>query len=274
MACKRFAILLSLSSAVMGQTFTDCNPLEKTCPPEPALGAYQIAHSFSSGACSDFTDLAGSSVAYSTEGALFSIGAETSAPTIAGNKYIFFGRVEVELVASPGTGIVTSVVLQSADLDEIDWEWLGGDNAQVQTNYFGKGDTTTYDRGMFHPVASPLGVPHKYTIDWTPARIQWMIDDVVVRTLNYADAKGGTRYPQTPMEVKLGTWCAGGTKSSPGTVQWAGGYTNFKEAPFNAWYKSVVVIDYAGGSSPCTQDVQQYAYGDRSGSYQSIQIIR
>jgi Glycosyl hydrolases family 16 len=37
------------------------------------------------------------------------------------NHYIFFGRVETWLKSAPGQGIVSSIVLESDDLDEIDW---------------------------------------------------------------------------------------------------------------------------------------------------------
>lgn len=50
-----------------------------------------------------------------------------------------FGRVDIQLKAAPGAGIVSSFVLQSDTLDEIDWEWLGADPDEVQSNYFGKG---------------------------------------------------------------------------------------------------------------------------------------
>lgn len=52
-----------------------------------------------------------------------------------------FGKVEVVLKAAPGAGIVSSFVMQSDDLDEIDWEWLGSDPDEVQSNFFGKGMT-------------------------------------------------------------------------------------------------------------------------------------
>ncbi len=41
--------------------------------------------------------------------------------------------------AAPGAGIVSSVVLESDDLDEIDWEWVGATAGEAQSNYFGKG---------------------------------------------------------------------------------------------------------------------------------------
>ncbi|VUC31553.1 unnamed protein product [Clonostachys rosea] len=246
MIAKSFFAAAALAFSVSAQTSTTCNPLETNCPAAPALGNQQFYYEFKNGDSADFNNLGGTNFSYdANNGCLFNIDSAGQSPTIALKKYIFFGRIDVELQASPGVGVVTSVVLQSADLDEIDWEWLGGDNAQVQSNYFGKGD-----------------------------KVDWLIDNVVVRTLNYADAKGGSRYPQTPMEIKLGTWVAGLPSASPGTVEWAGGMTDFSKAPFDAWYKSIKVVDYAGGSAPTTDNVQEYVYGDRSGSYGSIQIVK
>jgi beta-glucanase (GH16 family) len=114
-----------------------------------------------------------------------------------------FGRVEVTMQAAPGTGIVTSIVLESDDLDEIDWEWLGGDTTQVESNYFGKGNTTSYDRAIYHTVDTPQATSHTYIIDWTEERIEWIVDTTTVRKLAYADANGGIDFPQTPMVIKL-----------------------------------------------------------------------
>jgi beta-glucanase (GH16 family) len=185
---------------------------------------------------------------------------------------MFFGRLEVELNPAPGKGVVTSVVLQSDVLDEIDWEWVGGDIDQVQTNYFSKGDTSTYDRGAYHPVKGAVGTPHIYTIEWTAEKIDWIVNGAIVRTLKASDAKGGKAFPQTPMEVKLGTWVAGRKDAPDGTVEWAGGYTDFSNAPFNAYYKSVKIVDYAGGSGPASGPVRQYVYGDKSGDWESIVV--
>ncbi|KAF9734255.1 hypothetical protein PMIN06_003067 [Paraphaeosphaeria minitans] len=97
--------------------------------------------------------------------------------------YIFFGKVNIIMQASAGTGMISNVVLMSDDLDEIDWEWSGnnfGDfssQGKVQTNYFGKGVTGWYDRGTTVEVQQPQAQFHTYSIDWNPDRIIWSIDE-------------------------------------------------------------------------------------------------
>lgn len=152
---------------------------------------------------------------------------------------------------------------------QIDWEWLGGDTTQVQSNYFSKGDTTTYDRGAFHTVFEPQAAVHKYSIEWNKNVVEWIIDGQVVRTLKATEVKG---FPESPMQIKLGTWCAGGSQTELGTLQWSGGLTNFSKAPFDAYYKSVTIVDYAGGNGPAIKGVKEYVYGDHSGSADSIEI--
>lgn len=146
---------------------------------------------------------------------------------------------------------------------------MGGDTTQVQTNYFSKGDTSTYDRGGFSSVGSPQTTFHTYSIDWTPQALNWLIDGNVVRTLTYGDASGGATYPQTPMQIKLGTWDGGAPGEAPGTVEWAGGYTNFANAPFTGYYKSITITDNSNGVAGATE----YVYGDNSGTYSSIKVI-
>lgn len=265
------ALVLAASSLVSAQTFTDCNPLKKTCPADPAFGDGVHECDFTKGECDVFHGMIGTKLEYDGKGAHFIINKESDAPTVRSDNYLFFGRVEVVMQAAAGQGIVTSAVLQSDDLDEIDWEFVGGDDAQVQTNYFYKGDTTTYDRGAYHPVAAPLTSYHTYVIEWNSQAVNWIIDGAIVRTLSAADA--GDNYPQTPMQVKLGTWVAGGKNTAEGTVQWAGGYTDFKKAPFEAYYKSVKIVDYAGkDSADQNPGAKEYVYGDKTGSWESIVV--
>lgn len=54
-------------------------------------------------------------------GAEFTISEQGDAPTIESEFYIFFGHVDVKMRAANGTGIVSTWILESDDLDEIDW---------------------------------------------------------------------------------------------------------------------------------------------------------
>lgn len=246
----------------VAQTYTECDPLEEECDPNKALGS-TVSIDFTEGYSDMFTVASKPNrVDYSPEGMHFTIAQSGDNPTIDSDFYIMFGRVEVVLQAAPGTGIVSSFVLQSDDLDEIDLEWLGGDTAQFQTNFFSKGDTTTYDRGQFHDVKVPQAMFHNYTIDWTDSHLTWMLDGQVVRVLESSTPAG---YPQTPMMIRIGSWAGGDPSNSPGTIEWAGGATDYTEGPFVFTVKSIFVQDYSSGT--------EYQYGDQSGTWTSIQAI-
>ena len=241
------------------QTYSSCSPLTQSCPADPALGR-SISVDFTSGSSNEFTGLGNPT--YDSNGAGFTVTQGGDAPQINSNWYIMFGKVEIVMKAAPGVGIVSSVVLQSDDLDEIDWEWLGANNDEVQTNYFGKGDTTTYDRGGTSQVSDTQGEWHTYTIEWTEEQIVWSIDGTTARVLGVADADTN-QYPQTPCQLKIGSWSAGDPSNPQGTVTWAGGPTDYSQGPFTMYVQSVSVVDYSTGS--------QYIYGDQSGDWDSIE---
>jgi beta-glucanase (GH16 family) len=271
MFAKLTATSVVLATLASAQTFTACDPTKKACPADPALGAEVKTIDFRKGATDFFHIADGTKLTYdANDGALFTIASEGQAPTITSSKYIFFGKVDVVLKASAGVGVVTSVTLQSDDLDEIDWEWLGGDSTQVQTNYFSKGCTEVYDRGGYSPVSNPQSGFNTYTIDWTPQSVKWIINGAVVRELVATNAKGCDGFPQTPMQVKLGTWVAGRKDAPQGTIDWAGGLTDYSKGPFVGYYQSVTIQDYMGGQGATSAG--EYSYGDFSGTYQSIKI--
>ncbi|KAK4042388.1 glycoside hydrolase [Parachaetomium inaequale] len=273
MLSKIFTTVALAASLVSAQTFTECDPTKRDgCPNPKAVGSKVVDIDFRKGANSFFKLADGTSLDYDKSlGAVFSIKSEGNAPTIMSSKYIFFGQVDVTVRAARGVGVVTSFVLQSDDLDEIDWEWLGGDAVQVQTNYFSKGCTEVYDRGGFSPVADPINQFHTYTIKWTKDQLDWIIDGAVVRTLKNTGVEGCSGFPQSPMQIKLGTWVAGNPDAPPGTIEWAGGLTNFADAPFDGYYQSLRIQDYMGGNG--AKEATEYQYSDRTGKWQSIKVV-
>lgn len=254
---RAFAACALLSSPVFAQTYTTCDPTKGSCPPNSALGK-TVNIDFSS-ASDSFTPEGNPT--YGSDGASFTVAKQGDNPKITSKWYIMFGQVDVELQAAPGTGIVSSFFLQSDCLDEIDWEWLGGDNAQVQSNYFGKGNAETHDRGAFHANPGNHDGFQKYSIIWTSEQIAWQINGQTVRTLMAANAPKG-QYPQTPMAIKIGAWAGGDPSNAEGTIEWAGGLTDYSKGPYTMKVKSLKVQDFSSGT--------QYVYGDQSGTWQSI----
>jgi beta-glucanase (GH16 family) len=268
---SKFFTTAAFAALVTAQTFTDCDPTKRDdCPARKAIGSKVVEIDFRKGANKFFEVADGTSLKYDNElGALFSISKATDAPTIGSKQWMFFGQVDVVVRAARGAGIVTSFVLQSDDLDEIDWEWIGSDNAQVQHNFFSKGCTEVYDRGGFSPVADPINQFHTYTIKWTPEQLDWIIDGAVVRTLKNTGIEGCSGYPQSPMQIKLGTWVAGKEGAPQGTIEWAGGLADFSDIPFDGYYQSLRIQDYMGGAKEATE----YQYTDKTGTWQSIKVV-
>ncbi|KAJ8098360.1 concanavalin A-like lectin/glucanase domain-containing protein [Lipomyces tetrasporus] len=263
MIFRTAALLAGLVAGVAAQTTANCNPLYGTCPPDPALGG-SIEVDFTQGS-SDRIDpvYSADEISYdSNMGMQMTINKLGDGPTVASDFYIFFGKVEIEAQCAPGTGIVSSVVLISDDNDEIDLEWIGTDDFHVQTNYFSKGQVGTYNRGGMTDVANPATTFHTYTIDWTRESITWYVDGAVARVLTSDTPEG---YPQSPMQIKIGSWVGGDPNNEPGTIAWAGGLTDFSQAPFNFYIRSLKVTDYSTGSG--------YVYTDNSGSEDSIQVV-
>ncbi|KAI5818417.1 concanavalin A-like lectin/glucanase domain-containing protein [Pyronema omphalodes] len=260
----KLAAILATSSMALAQTWTHCNPMKKTCPDDPALaGTYDWVYG---GPAPDFKVLAGKDVLKyndpSAGGAIYRVEKRLDAPTIVSNFYIMWGRLDVTLKAAPGGGVVSSVVLQSDNLDEIDWEWVGSHMDEAQSNYFGKGNTETYDRGGVHPCNATDF--HTYSFDWTQEKLDWLIDGKVVRTLKPSEVKGDF-YPQTPMQVRIGSWAAGDEHNAKGTVEWSGGPINYAAGPYDMIVKEIKVVDYSNGTA--------YRYSDQSGSWKSIEAV-
>ncbi|PGH13018.1 hypothetical protein AJ80_06502 [Polytolypa hystricis UAMH7299] len=260
LSLKAAAAVIASIPLVSAQTWTDCNPTKQSCPADPALGGH-ADFDFTQGPSDRFSAVG--SPSYDGNGAAFTVAKSGDAPTITSRFYIMFGHVEWVIKAAPGTGIVSSAVLQSDALDEIDWEWLGGNNEQVQSNYFAKGDTSSYDRGAFHANPGNHDGFHTYSIDWTSSQIEWKIDGQSVRTLT--PETSNNQYPQTPMMIKVGSWAGGDPGNPEGTIQWAGGLTDYSAGPFTMLLKSIAVTDYSTG--------QEYRYTDQSGTWQSIEAV-
>ncbi|KAF5575797.1 murein transglycosylase [Fusarium pseudoanthophilum] len=257
--------LAGLFASAAAQTYSECNPMKKTCSADKGLASSSYSVDFTKGADDDNWEGTGhGTVKYTSDGAEFTVSKQGDSPTIQSKWYMFFGRMEVHLKAAPGTGIVSSVVLLSDVLDEVDWEWLGGKDGDVQTNYYGKGNSESDTRSATYAVTQAQEEFHNYTIHWTKDSCEWYINGVAVRTLNYADALGGENYPQTPMRVKLGIWAGGDPDNAEGTIEWAGGETDYTKGPYTMTVQKIAIENLNPADS--------YTYSDETGSYKSIKF--
>lgn len=255
------ATALLLASLTTAQTSTTCNPTTTSCDPVTALGM-AVDVDFTQGEVNSFS-ASGGTPTYDSSGVTFTIASQGDAPQLNAGFYIMFGRVEITMRCATGTGIVSSVVLQSEDLDEIDMEFLGIRPTELQTMYFGQGQSSTTDGLVIVQTPENQNDFVTYTVDWSANRIIWSVAGEQVRVLEYDDAGG--LYPQTPMQLRFGIWAAGDPSNAAGTVEWGGGQTDYSQGPFSMTVQSVKVTDYSTGT--------KYAYGNTNGTWQSIESV-
>ncbi len=147
-------------------------------------------------------------------------------------------------------------------------EFVGSHQSVAETNFYSKGVNDYTHSDKINVAFNPMTEVHTYTLDWTADYITYSIDGQIVRTAKPAEANGGSSWPQTPAQIRLGTWVGGGQNSPEGTTTWAGGKVDWSQGPFAAIYRSIKVTDYAGGFAGATE----YSYGDKSGSWKSIKV--
>ncbi|PGH14983.1 hypothetical protein AJ79_02663 [Helicocarpus griseus UAMH5409] len=253
------AIAFCQFSLVLSQTYTKCDPLEKSCPPNLALGK-----SVEVDLSKEIPDnwISSKEIKLGKDGGSFTIESDGTRAEIQSKFYIMFGKVEVTMKSSPGQGIVSAIVVQAESGDEIDFEWIGTDNMQAQSNYFAKRHPD-HTRGQFHKDPNNQETFKTYTIDWDSERIIWKIDGKIVRLETAAESGGN--YPQTPSYIKIGNWAGGHPGHPKGTIEWAGGLVDYSKAPFTMQVKSVKVADYSTGT--------QYEYADKTGNWKSIKAV-
>lgn len=115
------AALAAVAPLAAAQTYTDCNPLDKTCPADAGTTESNLSFDFTQPSGLDQWTTTAGTVNSGPDGAEFTINQRGDAPTIETDFYIFFGEISITMKAAPGQGIISSLVFESDDLDEIDW---------------------------------------------------------------------------------------------------------------------------------------------------------
>lgn len=215
---------------------------------------------------------------------------KTTGSLIAGSQSFLYGKAVVRLKTSRSRGVITAIVLISAVGDEVDYECLGSQRDEVQTNYFSKGELD-YTKMRRIPLSSDSWANyHNYEIDWNEERIQWIIDGKVVRTLSKHETWNEKlqifKYPQTPMRLEVALWPGGAAQNHPGTIEWAGGPVDWENSPelvekgaFTAHVSQIDVVPHPNKFLPamsnCLEEGNKiaYAYGSSPGHHFNQNIL-
>ncbi|KAJ3050990.1 hypothetical protein HK097_008031 [Rhizophlyctis rosea] len=150
-------------------------------------------------------------------------------------RYVRYARITAKMMASTQSGLVTTFITMSDRGDEIDWETVGKDVNNIQSNLWWNSraleegnpplDPNVGRHGDVHPVAN-IGASHIYELDWKSTGLTWSIDGRVVRSITPTteNAKavklpnGTNYYPTEPSLIKIGLW--DNSKDTPDS--WAG----------------------------------------------------
>ncbi|KAI8883419.1 glycoside hydrolase family 16 protein [Backusella circina FSU 941] len=146
-------------------------------------------------------------------------------PTLNASTYILYGKISATIRSASVGGAITAFIMIADEGDEIDFELLGGDTNHAYTNFFWGHHVEYLINGGKHEIpGNPIDTAfHKYTIDWQPEKIEWLIDDKLIRTQFKKDTcgrQGECRFPSKPARIQFGLW--DGSYDS-GTAQWARG---------------------------------------------------
>jgi hypothetical protein len=91
------------------------------CPADSAMPETFMSDFTQGAAAFSGWSIVGGDIAYTQEGAKLAIKKRFDYPTLISQTYLFFGYVEVKIRCARGQGIVTAIVLESDDRDEIDF---------------------------------------------------------------------------------------------------------------------------------------------------------
>lgn len=197
-------------------------------PPAPVAGQLIVEASMA-GASPEFPGLVGTfpgnlasfaheNLEHSDEGARLTIEAVAGglrpyrSGAFASVGSFMHGRVEAELRAAPGSGLVTGFFLhRDTPLQEIDIELPGSNPRRMLANvYYNPGDDGTAMSFGYRgsPCWIDLGFDasadfHRYAIDWRPGRVAWLVDGSVVHERFGWDP---TPIPHLAMRVHANLW--------------------------------------------------------------------
>ncbi|KAF9434934.1 hypothetical protein BGZ76_007179 [Entomortierella beljakovae] len=226
---------------------------------------------------------------------------------VSTTRFMQYGKVTARIkTGSSSPGVVSAFIMRNeAPGDEIDFEFVGRNPSEAQTNFYYKTppDMPTESIDYNNTGKILLGANsaldfHDYGIEWMPEYINWSVDGKVIRSvfknqtkddvdpitgapiMDEATGQPVKRFPSTPARIQFGIWDGG--QGSDGTAAWAGTPTDWSK-PGQSYEVQIDYVDiqclYTGngtevwppsGHGPTkTHEGPYYTPGldNRSGSY-------
>ncbi|KAF8950094.1 hypothetical protein CPC16_007873 [Podila verticillata] len=199
---------------------------------------------------------------------------------VSTTRFMQYGKVTARIkTGSRSPGVVSAFIVRNEEPgDEIDFEIVGRDPTEAQTNfYYHTPPYMTPDLVDYSNAGkTPLGLNtaqdfHDYEIEWLPDHISWKVDGRVVRSVFRNQTKDDAlivdpatglkakRFPSTPARIQFGIWDGG--QGSNGTASWAGTPTDWSK-PDQTYEIQIDYVDiqcYYGGNA--TQTWPPAGYG-------------
>ncbi|KAF2439946.1 glycoside hydrolase family 16 protein [Karstenula rhodostoma CBS 690.94] len=187
----------------------------------------------------------GNPIKYPSGGVALTMAENTVGTLLASTFYVWYGKICATMSTSQGPGVVTAFIMMSDVKDEIDFEFIGNDIANAQSNWYSQGVTNYKNMEKLEVSPDTVGKTHEYCIDWSEDELSWSVDGNKGRTVKRADSWNATSgrfdYPQTPSRIMLSLWPAGLSTNAKGTIEWAGGEIDWNsEYMTNGMYAALV----------------------------------
>ncbi|KAG0352390.1 hypothetical protein BG005_008164 [Podila minutissima] len=167
---------------------------------------------------------------------------------VSTTRFMQYGKVTARIkTGSTSPGVVSAFIVRNEEPgDEIDFEIVGRDPAEAQTNFYYRtppfmaADLVDYNNAGKTPLGLNTALDfHDYEIEWMPDYINWKIDGKLVRSVyknqtkdddTWVDPLTGLmakKFPSTPGRIQFGIWDGG--QGSNGTAAWAGTPTDWSK---------------------------------------------
>ncbi len=117
-------LLTAFAPSTLAQTFSSCKDDLPSCPVNPAQKNPVLNSKFGSGGTPPTgwqQSVCKGNSAYSSDGVSLTVATSGDCPALETEDYVLFGLFEISMRAAPGAGIVSSIVMESDALDEVDW---------------------------------------------------------------------------------------------------------------------------------------------------------